>query len=220
MQLSDLIGTLTLGEALQVLCSRARVGRGEMAQLVGVSPGALSNYLGDVTVPSAARLRRMAEVLAVALGVDPEQLWIALGHALDGPMLASEVSVLLVDDDQRLREALGGLLEDQGFRVVGRASSGAEALALVRRIAVDVALMDLRMPGMDGIEAARQIKEIRPSLQVVALSAHDDAGLRLAVEEAAMDGYLLKGAPPRLIRETLLRAGARANGSRSHSRQR
>jgi CheY-like chemotaxis protein len=205
VQLSEVIGNLTLGETLQVLCSRARISRKELAQLVGVSTGALSNYLGDVTLPSAARLRKMTDVLAAALDADRHELWVALGHALEGSTLASDVSVLLVDDNERLRASLGGLLDDLGFRVVGRVSNGTEALELVGRLPVDVVLMDLKMPAMDGIEAARGIKEIRPSTQVVALSAHDDTGFRLAVEDAGMDGYLLKGTPPHLIRETLLR---------------
>ncbi len=73
----------TLGEALRLLQSRAGINRDDMARLVGVSNGAISNYFNGVSAPSASVLRRIANVLGKQLKTNPAVLWIELGHLLD-----------------------------------------------------------------------------------------------------------------------------------------
>lgn len=102
--------------------------------------------------------------------------------------------VVVADDDENVREALCEMLERRGLAIVGRAADGAEAVSVVTETAPEVVLMDLRMPGVDGIEASRQIKERFPSTQVIVLSAYDDESLRQLAEVAGVYCYLVKGA--------------------------
>jgi DNA-binding NarL/FixJ family response regulator len=114
--------------------------------------------------------------------------------------------VLLVEDDQGLREALRDLLEDIDFDVVGEAGNGAEGVRMTLDLEPDVVLMDLRMPVMGGLEAARKIREHRPEIPVVILTAYDDPALKQGAEEAGVYAYLIKGCPAREVSETTLEA--------------
>jgi DNA-binding NarL/FixJ family response regulator len=109
--------------------------------------------------------------------------------------------VLLVDDHRLFREGLKGLLTNAGFEVVAEAGNGAEAVALARSQAVDIVLMDLNMPVLDGMRATRLIKADSPGLPIVILTASEtDEDLFEAVKSGAA-GYLLKSYDP----ETVLR---------------
>src|SRR5512132_1518898 len=83
------------------------------------------------------------------------------------------VRVLLVDDHDLFREGLRNLLEERGVQVAGEASTGAEAVRLVREVAPDVVVMDLHMPGISGIEAIKQIAAIAPLTRVLVLTISD-----------------------------------------------
>jgi DNA-binding NarL/FixJ family response regulator len=100
--------------------------------------------------------------------------------------------VLLVDDHDLFRTGLRNLLEEQGVEVVGEASAGAEAVQLVDRLAPDVVVMDLNMPGMDGVEATRRISGIAPLTRVVVLTISDLDGDVMDAIFAGACGYLLK----------------------------
>jgi NarL family two-component system response regulator LiaR len=104
-------------------------------------------------------------------------------------------------------------LESQpDFEVVGEAGSGAEAVELAEALAPDVVLMDLAMPGMDGIEATDRIRRVSPRSQVVVLTSyHDDAHIFPAVKAGALS-YLLKDAPPEKVAEAV-RAAARGEAT-------
>ena len=116
------------------------------------------------------------------------------------------ISVLLVDDHRLVRAGLEQLIDaDPGMRVVGSASDGAEAVELAQASAPDVVLMDLSMPGMDGIEATRRILAAVPSAQVVVLTSFTDRDRVIDALDAGAVGYLLKDSEP----EDLLR-GIRA----------
>jgi DNA-binding NarL/FixJ family response regulator len=117
-------------------------------------------------------------------------------------------SVLVADDEDTLRQSLCELLVDFGFRVVGEAANGSEAVKLSRQLLPDIALLDLRMPVLDGIGAARMIKEQIPSTQVVILTAYDDESLRDEAHQAGVYCYLVKGCSPGLMRDILTRASA------------
>ena len=117
--------------------------------------------------------------------------------------------VLVADDQAAVREGLVTLIETlPGFEVVGAASSGDAAVALVERDAPDVVLMDLRMPGGDGIEATRRIRQAHPATRVVVLTTYaDDASIGGALRAGAI-GYLTKDAGRDDIRRALEAAAA------------
>jgi DNA-binding NarL/FixJ family response regulator len=102
--------------------------------------------------------------------------------------------VLLVDDHDLFRSGLRNLLEERGVQVVGEASSGQEALRTVRDNPPDVVVMDLNMPGINGVEATRRISQIAPLTRVVVLTVSDQDGDVLNAILAGACGYLLKDA--------------------------
>ena len=81
-----------------------------------------------------------------------------------------EVRVLLVDDHDLFRTGLRNLLEEQGVAIVGEAGSGYDALRIVRESAPDVVIMDLNMPGMNGVDATRHISRDAPLTRVIVLT--------------------------------------------------
>ena len=103
--------------------------------------------------------------------------------------------VLLVDDHELAREALRSVLSaEQGFSVVGEAADGGAAVRLAGQARPDLVLMDVRMPGMDGLAATRALLAEHPGMTVVMLSSHEDRSLVLEALRAGAAGYLLKGA--------------------------
>jgi CheY-like chemotaxis protein len=108
-----------------------------------------------------------------------------------------KLRVLLADDEEALRSAFKRVLESRGMEVVGVASNGAEVVALAGTIAADIVLTDLRMPVMDGIEAARRITATGPPPLVVILSAYGDASLQEEAKLAGVSRWLHKGLKPR-----------------------
>ena len=124
----------------------------------------------------------------------------------DGPR------VLLVDDQSGIRASLGNLLRDEGIPVVGEATDGAEGVARARDLHPDVILMDLRMPGLNGIQATREIKRLLPGTEVVIFTAYDDPGLEENAAEVGVYAYLVKGCPPEEILRTVAEAWVRASG--------
>lgn len=116
---------------------------------------------------------------------------------------AQRPRVIVVDDDPVLRRQLRGLLEDLGIEVVADAADGGAGVEAVVRLRPDVALLDLRMPGMDGLDAARAIREHAPGVQVLMLTAYDDPGLDREARAAGVYAYLVKGCSPMLIRDVV-----------------
>jgi DNA-binding NarL/FixJ family response regulator len=114
--------------------------------------------------------------------------------------------LLLVEDDQGVREALRDLLTDSEFDVIGEAGNGRDGVQLALELDPDVVLMDLRMPVLGGLEATRQIKDQRPSIQVVILTAYDDPALKEGASDSGVYAYLVKGCPPRMVGEVALKA--------------
>jgi DNA-binding NarL/FixJ family response regulator len=116
---------------------------------------------------------------------------------------AEPLRILIVDDHPSFRGGLRALLAtDDRLRVVAEASTGAGAISAVASSAPDVVLMDVSMPGIDGVEATRRIVDAAPHVAIVVLTMRDDDGTVFAALRAGARGYLLKGAP----RGELLRA--------------
>ena len=122
------------------------------------------------------------------------------------PEAALRLKVLIVDDEPPARERLRGLLTEIGdVDVIGEAANGAEALSCVHDLAPDVVLLDVRMPGMDGLEAARHLNVLEEPPAVIFTTAYD----QYAVEafEAHAVGYLLKPVRKEQLAAALTRAG-------------
>jgi NarL family two-component system response regulator LiaR len=106
---------------------------------------------------------------------------------------SESIEVLLVDDHAVVRSGLGAfLMAFDDLELVAEASSGEDAVALCNRFHPDVVLMDIKMPGMGGVEATRRIREHWPDVQVVALTSFKDKELVQTAIEAGAIGYLLK----------------------------
>ena len=96
------------------------------------------------------------------------------------------VRVLVVDDTDHVRRMLAEMLELDGFEVVGQAASGVEALGLSESLDPDVIVMDYKMPGMDGLEASKSIRNGRPNQAIVLYTAYLDAELEHQAKEAGV----------------------------------
>jgi DNA-binding NarL/FixJ family response regulator len=107
--------------------------------------------------------------------------------------------VLVVDDHPLTREALSSLLVQHGFDVAGQASDGAEAIEMAVGLAPDLVLLDLTMPGMDGLTALPRIREAAPDTEVVILTASGTEENLLGAIRAGAAGYLLKTESPERI---------------------
>jgi two-component system, NarL family, response regulator LiaR len=107
------------------------------------------------------------------------------------------IRVLIVDDHAVVRRGLRTFLElQEGIEVVGEAEDGDEAVAAVEELAPDVVLMDLVMPGVDGIEAIKRARERRPATRVIALTSFVDDDRLFPAVRAGAAGYLLKDVQP------------------------
>jgi two-component system, response regulator PdtaR len=101
------------------------------------------------------------------------------------------VKILIAEDETIIRLDLAAMLDRAGFEVVAEARDGAEAVELARTCAPDLALLDVRMPGMDGIDAARAMLEERP-IPVVIITAYSQRDVVARAVEAGVFGYLVK----------------------------
>ena len=117
------------------------------------------------------------------------------------------ITIMIVDDHEMVRNGAKSYLEAQpDFLVVAEAGSGEEAVRLVRDHIPDVVLMDLVMPGMDGVEATRKVKDISPRTQIIVLTSfHEDEHLFPALQSGAIS-YLLKDVKAPELSEAIRRA--------------
>lgn len=124
------------------------------------------------------------------------------------------LSVILVDDHTMLRQGIRRTLESEGIKVVAEASDGKEAIRLALEHKPDVVLMDVTMPGMDGVEAARRLVEADGRQRVVMLTMHIDRDVIDRAIRAGAVGYLTKDSS---ISEVILAIQLAANGDRPMS---
>ena len=121
--------------------------------------------------------------------------------------MSEPITVLIVDDHEMVRKGAKGYLEAQPeIKVVAEAESGEQAVLLARDFIPDVVLMDLVMPGMDGVEATRKVKDISPRTQIIILTSfHEDEHIFPALQAGAIS-YLLKDVKARELVEAIQRA--------------
>jgi DNA-binding NarL/FixJ family response regulator len=107
--------------------------------------------------------------------------------------MSEPITVLLADDHALVRQGVRALLEGQGFRVVGEASDGLQAAALIEKLGPRVAVLDLSMPGLGGLDVTRRVARRCPRTRVVILSMHAAESQVLAALRCGASGYVLKG---------------------------
>jgi DNA-binding NarL/FixJ family response regulator len=122
--------------------------------------------------------------------------------------------ILVVDDHPLTRDALAALLEQHGFRVVGQAADGEEAVERARELHPDLVLLDLSMPGVDGLSALPRLRAAAPGCEVVVLTASGTEQNLLGAIRGGAAGYLLKSEPPERIVD-FLRGVARGEAALS-----
>ncbi|MDQ4128431.1 MAG: response regulator transcription factor [Actinomycetota bacterium] len=111
------------------------------------------------------------------------------------PAVNGPARLVLVDDNDLARESLRDMLEDEpAVEVVGEASCGRDAISVCAELRPDLVLMDIRMPGMDGLEATRQIKQEDPTISVLMVTMHEDPDYLFEALRAGAAGYVLKDA--------------------------
>lgn len=107
------------------------------------------------------------------------------------------IRIVLVEDHTLMREGTRHILEQHaGLDVVGEAGDGQEALALIERVKPDVAILDIRMPKINGIDVVRNMRQISPETKALMLTAYDDDDYIIALMELGAMGYILKTARP------------------------
>ena len=121
----------------------------------------------------------------------------------------ADIHLLIVDDHTLFRRGLVSLLQDEPqLHIVGQAGNGEEALQLIQHLEVDVVLMDVKMPGQDGIEVTRRLLEVRPDARIIALTISDDDQDVLRAIQAGAHGYILKDADADELVRTIRRVHA------------
>lgn len=123
--------------------------------------------------------------------------------------MAQPIRLLIVDDHTMFRQGLVSLLRGEAeFRVVGQAADGEQALRLVEKLQPDVVLMDLMMPGMDGVEATRRLLETTPHARILMLTVSEADEDLLAAIRAGARGYILKDTDADELLEAIQRVHA------------
>jgi DNA-binding NarL/FixJ family response regulator len=118
-----------------------------------------------------------------------------------------QINVAIVEDDPRIREELAKLIDrSEGFRCLGTYPDGETALAEIPRQLPDVVLMDIKLPGISGIDCVRNLKGACPSIQIVMLTVYDEVGQLFNSLMAGACGYLLKRTPADKLLEAITEA--------------
>lgn len=131
------------------------------------------------------------------------------GHVAGPAESAAAIRLVLADDQAMVRGALGALLELEGdLVVVGEAGNGIEASALTGSLAPDVVLMDIQMPGMDGIAATQAVRAASPGSRVLVVTTFARPGYLRAALEAGASGFVVKDAPAEQLADAVRRVHA------------
>jgi len=118
----------------------------------------------------------------------------------------NKIRIIIVDDHQLIVDGMKALLAgEDDLQVVGEASNGKEALKLLELVETDLALLDIDMPVMNGIDTAKQLRKLYPDLSIIILSMHAEQGLVKNLVEIGADGYLLKNSSRDEVMEAILK---------------
>ena len=126
--------------------------------------------------------------------------------------MTTPVRILIVDDNKELRETLHAILNMLEYTVVGEAENGMQAIVLTQRLQPDIIVMDVSMPGMDGITTARKIQAVQPT-PVVLLTAIDTPELVEQARDAGVEAYLVKPPETSQLQRAIVIALARSKES-------
>ena len=216
---------MSIGEVIKRKRQKRNMTQAELAELLKVTPQAVSRWEMGVSYPDIAMVPKISEVLGVTadelLGLTPmepssvshesrEVLELILNQSqadsifdfIPVPITGESRKVLVVDDSDFMRMMLEDILTHHGHTVL-QAKDGQECLDLLQNEAVDVCLLDLGMPGMDGMEVLRRIKESQPELKVVMLSAlSQESNVRQALQLGA-DAFVVKPFQPSCLIERI-----------------
>lgn len=119
-------------------------------------------------------------------------------------MQQEKIKIIIIDDHPLVREGLRKILDmEEELKVIDEAGDGQGAINLTRRLKPDVILMDINMPGTNGIEATRVIKRELPSVGIIALTIHEEEEYVLELVRAGVSGYVLKDIAPAKLIETI-----------------
>src|ERR1700684_1134894 len=149
------------------------------------------------------------------LNADVSSLMTAYGHGKEAPASKQEGKLLGVDDDPSVRRTLHTTLYSLGF-AIGEAGSGGSAIALCRIVRYEAVLLDINMPGKDGIETCRELRRLLPRIAILMLSVNDDYERKIEALEAGADDYVTK---PFHMRELTARIRAALRRSRTATTQ-
>ena len=201
---------MNIGEVIKCKRQKRNITQAELAELLKVTPQAVSRWEMGVSYPDIAMVPKISEVLRVSadelLGIKPsdenredgDNDTVLNQDQVDSifdytpvPVTEKSKKILVVDDADFMRMMLEDILTHQGHTVL-QAKDGQECLDILRDEAVDVCLLDIGMPGMDGIEVLRKIKEGQPGLRVVMLSAlSQEKNVKQALQLGA-DAFVVK----------------------------
>jgi DNA-binding NarL/FixJ family response regulator len=121
------------------------------------------------------------------------------------------IRVLLVDDHEIIRKGLAGLLRTQpDLLVVGEAADGAAAMDQIRQLRPDVVILDVNMPGPNGLAVTHHINVEMPQVRIIGLSFHEEPGMAAAMRDAGAAAYLTKGGPSQELIHTIREVTGRA----------
>ena len=118
--------------------------------------------------------------------------------------MGNRISVLIADDHSMLRQGLKQILElESDIEVIAQASNGSEAIQLAKEHRPDVILMDINMPGINGLQAIKQIKDDKLSSRIIVLTIHEDREYLFKTLQMGAEGYVLKDAEPKVLIEAI-----------------
>jgi two-component system nitrate/nitrite response regulator NarL len=127
------------------------------------------------------------------------------------------VRVLLADDHETVRAGLRVVLaQEPRFQICGEAENGRDAVAKVQQLQPDAVILDVSMPVMNGLEAAREIRRVAPSTKIVMFSMHDSTQMIETARQAGADAFVLKSAPSQDLVRTIRDLVPVANGNGTH----
>lgn len=222
---SEATVTVESGDAGWMKVTVTDRGRGfEAANAVAASTGGFGLFSlrermgimgGDVKLQSAPGqgTRVILSVpSATAAEIPPDSIDIGDADSLRRPPIPREgrTRVMLADDHAIVRHGLMvSLSQFSDVEVIGQASDGLEAIAMVRRFSPDVVLMDVNMPNLNGIEATRRIKAEMPHTTVIGLSVYSGTGTSRSMLDAGASAYIVKGGPIDELHEAIIRYSPR-----------